>query len=62
MTGSHSFDQGRLDPRREGDRLPRGDAAQGIDHWAEQGVVEMAARDAAERAELGEPDPRRPDA
>ena len=62
MTGSHSFDQGRLDPRREGDRLPRGDAAQGIDHWAEHGVVEMAARDAAERAELGEPDPRRPDA
>ena len=54
-------DQGSNDPRREGDRLPRADAAQGIDHWAEHGVDEMAARDAAERAELGELDPRPPE-
>ena len=28
---------------------------QGIDHWAQHGVEELAERDAAERAELGEP-------
>jgi hypothetical protein len=61
MTDSRSFDPRSFDPRREGDRLPRADAAQGIDQWAEHGVDEMAARDAVERAELGEPDPRRPE-
>lgn len=58
MTGDGGEDM--IDPRREGDRLPRADAAQGIEQWAEHGVEEMTEREAAERAELGEPDPRRP--
>jgi hypothetical protein len=29
---------------------------QGIDHWARHGVEELTERDAAERAELGEPE------
>ncbi len=32
-------------------------AQQGIDLWARHGVEELAARDAVERAELGEPAP-----
>jgi hypothetical protein len=30
-------------------------AQQGIDHWAQHGVEELIEREAAERAELGEP-------
>ncbi len=43
------------DPIREGQRLPRGDAPQGIDQWARHGVEELTERDAEERAEMGEP-------
>lgn len=44
------------DPIREGQRLPRNDAPQGIDRWAQHGVDELVERDAEERAEMGEPD------
>ncbi len=45
------------DPSREGQRLPSGDAPQGIDRWAQHGVEEMTERDAQERAEMGQPEP-----
>ncbi len=44
------------EPIREGQRLPQGDAPQGIDRWARHGVEELTQRDAVERAEMGEPD------
>jgi hypothetical protein len=45
------------DPIREGQRVPRGEAPQGIDRWARHGVEELAERDAQERAEMGQPTP-----
>ncbi len=44
------------DPIREGQRVPRSDAPQGVDRWARHGVQELIQRDAEERAEMGDPD------
>lgn len=44
---------GMTEASREADRLPRGDANQSIDHWAQHGVEELTEREAVEQAELG---------
>jgi hypothetical protein len=46
---------GMTEASQESDRLPRGNDHQSIDHWAQHGVEELTEREAAERAELGDP-------